>query len=110
MHLLRSPKPEDVAELQWRLSTPLSTLLLALLAVPLSRTTPRQGKYVKVVAAVLIFAFYYNITIVAKNWIEKGVLNAVPGIWWVQVSLAGLILVLLWRSGDVFVRHSTKMV
>jgi lipopolysaccharide export system permease protein len=110
VHLLRSNKPKDVAELQWRISTPLSTLLLALLGVPLSRTTPRQGKYVKVVAAVLIFAAYYNITIVAKNWIEKGVLNAVPGIWWVQVSLAGLILVLLWRSGDVFVRHKTKMV
>ena len=34
----------DIAELQWRLSTPVSTLLLALLAIPLSRTAPRQGR------------------------------------------------------------------
>jgi lipopolysaccharide export system permease protein len=107
-HLAHSDRLEDIAELQWRLSTPLSTLLLALLGVPLSRTTSRQGKYIKVVAAVLIFAVYYNITIVAKNWIEKGVLNTVPGILWVQVLLAGLILVLLWRSGEVFVRHRIK--
>ena len=41
---MQSDNPEDIAELQWRLSTPLSTLLLALLGVLLSRTTPRQGK------------------------------------------------------------------
>jgi lipopolysaccharide export system permease protein len=104
-YLMRSDKREDIAELQWRLSTAISTILLALLGVPLSRTTPRQGKYLKLVAAVIIFAVYYNITVVAKNWIEKGVLTAIPGIWWVPAGLAGCILVLLWKSGEVFRRR-----
>jgi lipopolysaccharide export system permease protein len=34
-----------VAELHWRLSAPLSILLLGFLAVPLSRTEPRKGKF-----------------------------------------------------------------
>ncbi|MCC6208889.1 MAG: LPS export ABC transporter permease LptF, partial [Gammaproteobacteria bacterium] len=45
--LIRSDDPSAVAELQWRVSMPLSVMLLALLAVPLSRTSPRQGKYAK---------------------------------------------------------------
>ena len=104
-HLMRSDKHEDIAELQWRLSTAISTVLLALLGVPLSRTTPRQGKYFKLVAAVIIFAVYYNITVVAKNWVEKGVLDAIPGIWWVPALLAVCIMILLWRSGEVFRCH-----
>ena len=100
-YLMRSDKLEDIAELQWRLSTAISTVLLALLGVPLSRTTPRQGKYVKLVAAVIIFAIYYNVTVVAKNWVEKGVLDAIPGIWWVPALLAGCIMALLWKSGEV---------
>ena len=35
------------AELQWRLSIPLATLLMAVLALPLSYTTPRKGRYSK---------------------------------------------------------------
>jgi len=105
LHLAGSDKPEDIAELQWRFSTLFSTIFLALLGVPISRTTPRQGKYAKVLIAVVIFAVYYNIIAVAKNWVEKGLISAIPGIWWVQVLLAGLLLVLLLRTGEVFRRQ-----
>jgi len=43
--LLASDAPRDVAEWQWRLSRPLSTLLLALIAVPLSRGSPRRCRH-----------------------------------------------------------------
>ncbi|GAG87778.1 unnamed protein product, partial [marine sediment metagenome] len=42
--LALSRRPKDRAEYQWRISTPITTLLLALLAVPLSRSRPRQGR------------------------------------------------------------------
>ena len=42
--LLASDQPVDIAEVQWRLSRPMATLLLALIAIPLSRSSPRQGK------------------------------------------------------------------
>lgn len=104
-HLIRSDKLEDIAELQWRFSTPLSTMLLALLAVPLSRTTPRRGKFGKVVSAILIFAVYYNLTVVAKNWIEKAIVSPIPGIWWVPVLLGALVLLLLWHQEAIFIRQ-----
>src|SRR5258708_32206203 len=49
----------DIAELQWRLSTPLSTLLLGMLGIPLSRARPRQRNYEKFGTAVLSYSGYY---------------------------------------------------
>jgi lipopolysaccharide export system permease protein len=100
--LARSDNREEIAEFQWRLSTPLATILLALLGAPLSRSSPRQGKYAKVTTAVVIFAAYYNLSALAKKWVERGVLDATPGIWWVQLLLAGLLLILLWQPSMVF--------
>ena len=93
---------QEIAEFQWRLSTPLATILLALIGVPLSRSSPRQGKYAKVMTAVVIFAFYFNLSAIIKKWVEKGVLDTLPGIWWVQLLLAGLLLLLLWQPSGVF--------
>ncbi len=100
-----SRRLEDIAELQWRLSTPLTTVLLALLGVPLSRSRPRQGKFAKIGWAVVLFAVYYQLFVVAKTWVEKGAVPALPGIWWVPALLAVLLLLLLHRSGEVFVRR-----
>ena len=104
-HLASSDSLEDIAEFQWRLSTPLSAVLLGLLGALLSHTSPRQGKYAKVMLAVVVFAVYYNISVVAKNWVEKGAVAPFPGIWWVQVLLALVIIVLAWRRGIFFIRR-----
>jgi lipopolysaccharide export system permease protein len=103
--LAGSDNSEEIAEFQWRLSTPVATLLLAMLGVPLSRSSPRRGKYAKVTTAVVIFAVYYNLSALTKKWIEKGVLDTIPGIWWIQLLLAGLLLVLLWRPPLLFLRR-----
>jgi lipopolysaccharide export system permease protein len=100
--LALSDDSEEIAELQWRLSTPLATILLALIGVPLSRSSPRRGKYAKVMMAVVIFAFYYNLSAIIKKWVEKGVLDPLPGIWWAQLLLAGLLLLLLWQPSPLF--------
>lgn len=96
--LAQSDNRRDIAELQWRLSTPLSTILLALLGVPLSKTAPRRGKYAKMGAAVLIFAVYYNTIAMARTWVEQGIVGATPGIWWAPAVLAGLLLALLLQT------------
>ena len=90
----------DVAELQWRLFTPVSAVLLALLGVPLSHTAPRQGRQAKVMTAVLVYAAYYFVTVMAKTWMEQGRIAAVPGLWTIHVALAVVIAALLWpRAG-----------
>jgi lipopolysaccharide export system permease protein len=104
--LLGSSRLEDIAEFQWRLSTPLSTILLAVIGVPLSKSNPRRGKYAKLGLGIIIFAFYYQLFVIAKTWVEKGLINPVIGIWWVPLLLAGLSVVLLAMTGEVFYRRS----
>jgi lipopolysaccharide export system permease protein len=104
--LLRSSRLEDIAELQWRLSTPLSTVLLAVIGVPLSKSNPRRGKYAKLGLGIVIFALYYQLFVIAKTWVEKGLVSPVIGIWWVPLLLTALSVFLLWRTGEVFYRCS----
>jgi lipopolysaccharide export system permease protein len=96
--LAASSVPEDRAEFQWRISTGFSSVLLGLLAVPLCRTAPRKGKHAKTFLAVIVFAAYYNMTVVAKTWIEQGVVGSFPGIWWPHILLAVLLVILLKHS------------
>jgi lipopolysaccharide export system permease protein len=103
--LARSDDSEEIAEFQWRLSTPLATILLALIGVPLSRSSPRRGKYAKIATAVVIFAVYYNLSALAKKWVERGILDTIPGIWWTPMLLTGVLLLLSWQSIRVFHRR-----
>lgn len=81
----------SIAELQWRISIPLSVLLLAMLAIPLSRTTPRQGKYSKLIIGIVLFIAYSNLLVVAKSWVEKGDIPIWLGLWWVH----GVVMLLI---------------
>ena len=81
----------DIAELQWRLSTPLSTILLGMLAVPLSRIRPRQNRYAKMGTAALVYSCYYLLFTSARTWVQQGVVAAFPGIWWVPALLASIV-------------------
>lgn len=85
--LIGADKAVDVAELQWRVSMPLSVLVLSLLAVPLSRTNPRQGKYSKLFVAVLIYLIYSNLLGVSNSWVARGRLAPEAGMWWVHLAL-----------------------
>ena len=97
--LVGSERPPDIAELQWRLSRPLATILLALVAVPLSRASFRQGRHERSVAAALVFAVYYNLSGLAQTWVEQGTVGAFPGVWWLQVLM--LVAVLLFLRGEL---------
>ena len=58
---------ESKAALQWRISMPLMVLIATLLAVPLSKTNPRQGRYLKMLPAILIYVFYLAFLINARG-------------------------------------------
>jgi lipopolysaccharide export system permease protein len=95
--LMRSRGPMDVAEVQWRFSTPLATVGLALLGIPLSRAIPRQGRYARFATAVVAYAAYFNFKSMAKSWVERGSVGPFPGLLWVDVALAVVVVLLLWR-------------
>ena len=86
---------EDKAELQWRVSIPLAALLLALLAVPLSHTSPREGRFGKIAVAILIYIPYANLLVLARKWIASGAIPPWVGLWPVHIAVALLIAYLL---------------
>ena len=82
--LVQSSDPLHRAELQWRIGVPLSTIILAIFAVPLSRSQPRSGRYGRLALGLLVFIIYFNLLSAAKAWVEKGELDPALGLWWVH--------------------------
>jgi lipopolysaccharide export system permease protein len=82
----------SIAEIQWRISIPLAAMLLALLAVPLSHTSPRQGRYSKIVLAILIYVPYANLLVLGRKWTAAGKVPAFIGVWWVHALFILVIL------------------
>jgi len=85
--LLGSRDAVDRAELQWRLSPPITVLVLTLIAVPLSRSAPRKGRYGGLATGVLIYITYLNLLGAAKVWVERGEVPVWAGIWWVHIVM-----------------------
>jgi lipopolysaccharide export system permease protein len=96
--LFGSDDPSDIAQLQFRTSTPLMALVLTLIAVPLSRLRPRQGRYTRIGFAIVIYFVYSNLLSAAKVWIEKGDLPPVIGVWWIHLAALALGLYLVFRE------------
>jgi lipopolysaccharide export system permease protein len=88
--------PKDMAEVQWRVSMPILTLLLVMLAVPLTRSGPRQGRYAGLVPAILVYVIYSNMLGISRNWVEHEVIPISLGLWWVHGQMLLVVLVLLW--------------
>lgn len=59
-------------ELVWRLGMPLSALILALMAIPLSYVNPRAGRSANLLMAILIYAIYSNLLSVSQAWVAQG--------------------------------------
>lgn len=99
--LSKSTVPFEVAEYQGRLAAPLSTLLLALLAVPLSRRAPRSGRYSRLLFAVILMIVYYNLNSLARTWMELGNVSLFPGVFWPQLLLLSIFLGLMWPTSKL---------
>jgi len=93
--LLNSPQPRMQSELQWRLSSPLLVLIVTLIAVPLSRANPRQGRFLKLLPAILLYMAYLALLVAARSALDKGQIPIGLGLWPVHglFLLIGLLLV-----------------
>ena len=94
IELLDSNKRRDKAELHRRVSLPISTIILALLAVPLARTSPRQGKYARLFPAFLIYFAYNNCIGVFEKFVERGEVHPMIGVWPVHVVMIVIVFTL----------------
>jgi lipopolysaccharide export system permease protein len=87
--LVAAGDPEGRAELNWRLGMPVTILLLALLSVPLSAIRPRQGRFVRMPAALGIFFVYISTAIGLTSWSVRNPQSG-PVLFW---TLHGVVLV-----------------
>jgi lipopolysaccharide export system permease protein len=92
--LLSSDDPRHQAELQWRLSIPVLVFIVTLIAVPLSRVNPRQGRFLKLLPAILLYMAYLSLLIAARGSLDKGKISAAIGLWPVHILFLALGLLL----------------
>jgi len=101
MALLGDPRPEAKAQFHSRLAPPLLTLAFALLAVPLSRSSPRQARYGNLAVGFLIYLFAMFLMLLGTQWLEDGVMPPMLGLWWL---LGPLLVAAVWmyaRDGAI---------
>src|SRR3990167_4748168 len=85
-----------------RLNVPVMVLILAFLAVSLSRVKPRGGKYANLLPAILIYVIYANFMFVARNWVVIGKVPVWLGVWWLHFGFFVLAYFLWWRNARKF--------
>lgn len=90
--------PRDLAEIQWRASSVVMTIILSVIAITLAHTGPRQGRYAGFFPAVLVYIIYSNLLGVTRAWVEKGDLAPWVGGVWVHMLMLGVMLVLQHRQ------------
>ncbi len=105
--LLKSHNPAYQAELHWRITMPVGMLMLALLAVPLSYTRPRSGRFAKLALALVLYLVYSNLLGVSFNWMQDGVIPFWLADWWVHALALMLLLGLFYHYG-YFARRRRK--
>ncbi len=86
-YLASSIDKNEQAEFQWRVTSAFKALLLALIAILLAKTSPRQGRFGKLILGILFFFFIHASSLVMKAWMEQGVLSPMPGMWSVVIIL-----------------------
>jgi len=84
------------AELQWRLSQPITVLILSFFGIFLGKTSPRGGKGLNLLIGVIVFLLYYNGLLIAKSAIELGQINLLTGFLGVHL-LVLMLLILLYQ-------------
>ena len=96
--LLKQNDRESLAEIHWRLALIFSAPVMALLAFPLSYTTPRQGRFGKLAFGILLYAVYANLIISGKSMLEDGKIPIWMGLWWTHLIFIALSLWLIKRQ------------
>lgn len=98
--LLNNDQADYQSEIHWRIAFPLACLILAFVAVPLSVVNPRQGKFAKMLPALLLFLGYFLLLTAMRSAIERGSIPTFIGLWPIHfmVLTLGLALILQDRS------------
>ncbi|MCB1616734.1 MAG: LPS export ABC transporter permease LptF [Pseudomonadales bacterium] len=90
--LWQSPNIDYKAALQWRFSLPLVLPIIALLAIALSKTSPRQGRFIKILPGIIIYMLYMVALNLGRDAMIKGQIPSWMGLWWVHLLFLSVAL------------------
>ena len=102
LYLLQNPTSWNQSELEWRIGLPLSALILALLAIPLSFVNPRAGRSLNLVMALIIYMVYNNMISVTNAWVGQGKIGPTLGLLGIHLLMGILTALLLYGRMSVF--------
>jgi lipopolysaccharide export system permease protein len=84
-------------ELLWRIGMPVSAIILALMAIPLSYVNPRGGRSANMLIAILVYAIYSNMISVSQAWVAQGKLSFGVGVWLAHAVMLVPLLLLFYK-------------
>ena len=99
--LLNDPSPAAKAQIHWRIAPPILALAFVLIAVPLSRSSPRQARYGAMLMAFLAYLVGIFMMLLGTQWLADGSLPPAAGLWWLLLPMLGLGVWLYMRDGRV---------
>ena len=97
LELMKVDQNRHRAELLWRLSIPLSAIVLALMAIPLSFVNPRAGRSANMLFAIATYLIYSNLMTISQAWVAQGKMSFVVGVMLVHVLMLCLLPLLFYR-------------
>lgn len=97
--LLASAEAQDVAALHWRLSLPVMVPIVALIALCMSRTDHRRGRYIMMAPAFVLYLVYLLLLANARSAVEDGKTSMIAGLWGVHLVFLALGLAMLFGGG-----------
>ncbi len=107
LDLMRSQDRRDRAELLWRINVPISAVVLALLAIPLSFVNPRAGRSANMILALLVYMIYSNVLTMTQAWVAQGRISFAVGL--VSVHLVMLVALPLLFARRIMVFSFLRM-
>ncbi|MFC1720576.1 LPS export ABC transporter permease LptF [Pseudomonadota bacterium] len=97
--IMFSDNVENIVEMQWRIAPALASIILGLLAIPLSHSAPKESRGGRAVLGILAYMVYANMLYMCRNWLLKGEMPIFIGLWWIHLLALLISLAWLQRQG-----------
>lgn len=88
--LFNSVLPRDKGELHWRIAMPIMFVVLVFLVLPLSKGSPREGRFGRLFIGIIVFLVYLKLLTFGRGVIAKESMPAILGLWWIHAIFIGL--------------------
>jgi lipopolysaccharide export system permease protein len=87
-----SGEREQLAIFHWRIGVPLSVPIMSLIALSLSKTDYRRGRFFKLIPALILYLLYVFLLGAAKNMLAEGSIPMILGCWWLHFIFLSIAL------------------